>query len=758
MKLMSYEVPGIRISMIVSMVLMAGPLSAQAGQAPEEIVVRGSAALFSDVSDFSPTARITADELEGVNFNTLEDGIQYEPSITVRRRFVGDPNGTLGIRGSNMFQGPRTMVFADGLPLHYHLQARWNGSPRWSLVAPDETRAVNVVYGPFSAEYSGNAMGGVVNIETRMPEEETFDIQGTFFQQDYDVLGTDEDFTGGRQFVAYGNRWGNLSVYAFYNRLRNDSQPMDQYFGRASPANGDERQVSGGIPGVDVVGEDVVWFGDSGAEVTDTNLYKTKIEYEMGRYMLRGTVAFEQRDRAVENKNNFLTTTDGEPVWSGPVAMDDRRFTVGGQFGNPFEAREQERNSLLLGAGLSGPVGESGWYFDSFATDFDIRKDQELRSARNPRDPEFDGSGRVTEFDDTGWNTFDLKFSREGFGGLDTLQLSTGYHFSRYTLGLFEYDSDDFRSAERTSPRGRSGGEMQTQALYVQSQWAFAPRWDLGLGLRYEDWEASDGFIDDERFSSRSDSAFSPKFSLGYELTPEWSLRYSLARAVRFPVVEELFQSLDAGTTAQISNPGLAPEEGIHHNLRLERLLPDGSLTLNLFTETVDDVIFAQRGIVDGVDLNTFLPVDRVRTDGAELTYNQRDLLGTPLSLRFNTSYIKAIIRENRVNPSVEGNEFPRMPRWRVNALLSYPLTADIDVSGGVRYSGNHFNNLANDDVVDNVFGAMDSFTFVNLRANWEMSEQVQLSFGVDNLTNEEAYVHHPWPFRTLFLEGSWHL
>jgi len=34
-----------------------------------------------------------------------------------------------------------------------------------------EVEAIDVVYGPYSAEYSGNSMGGVVNITTRMPRK-----------------------------------------------------------------------------------------------------------------------------------------------------------------------------------------------------------------------------------------------------------------------------------------------------------------------------------------------------------------------------------------------------------------------------------------------------------------------------------------------------------------------------------------------------------------------------------------------------------
>lgn len=55
---------------------------------------------------------------------TAEDSVAFEPSLVIRRRFVGNPNGTVGIRGAGMFQTARSMVFADGLPLYYLMQLR----------------------------------------------------------------------------------------------------------------------------------------------------------------------------------------------------------------------------------------------------------------------------------------------------------------------------------------------------------------------------------------------------------------------------------------------------------------------------------------------------------------------------------------------------------------------------------------------------------------------------------------------------------
>jgi len=529
----------------------------------EEVII--SERLFKDTTLVTPTSIITAEELRAINFLTTEDAVAFEPSLVIRRRFVGDPNGTMGIRGSGMFQTARSMVFADGLPLHYLLQTRWSGAPRWSLVAPGEVESAEVSYGPYSAEYSGNAMGGVVNIKTRTPEERRVIIQGTLMSQDYDELATDETFDGGKLYASFEDRIGDFGILASYNHLKNKSQPMANYYLSAGDQEElDEAGVTGYIKGKDRYGKDVLYIGDSGAETDTSDLYKLKMDYNFSDYQLRGTVAYEDRNRDEDDKNNFLKDASGNTYW-GAGAYN-------------FDERSQDRESLLLGAGLSGDLSED-WFFDVYATNFDILKDKETRSGLNPQDPDFgDSAGRLTEDDDTGWRTLDIKAGTERFLDNDDMHLSVGYYTDRYELAVDQFNTDAL-SGKVTSDRSSSGGKTSTQALFAQWSWAFDPQWDLALGLRYEDWETKDGYITDYRKSihtsvdNRSEDGYSPKFSLAYLPTDTLTVRYSLAKAYRFPIIEELYSNESATTSIIVSNPQLQAEEGVFHNLSVEQAI-----------------------------------------------------------------------------------------------------------------------------------------------------------------------------------------
>ena len=131
------------------------------------------------------------------------------------------------MRGNGNFQTARHMLFVDGFPLHSMLRTRWNGAPQWNFVAPDETESVNITYGPFSPKHSGNAMGGVIDIESRQPLGEEWTLQTTAWIQDWELFESSGAAPGYKTFFSHGNKIGKLSYFMFYNRLESETQPTN---------------------------------------------------------------------------------------------------------------------------------------------------------------------------------------------------------------------------------------------------------------------------------------------------------------------------------------------------------------------------------------------------------------------------------------------------------------------------------------------------------------------------------------------------
>ena len=746
--------------MALSFVSAAEKDSTVEAPAMDSIVIWGEQKDSEQAGYTSPVSTLKPEDLASINMATTEDAVKYEPSVVIRRRFIGDSNGTLGMRGSNMFQTSRSMVFADGVPLHYLLESRWNGAPRWTMVSSSEIAQVDVVYGPFSAEYSGNSMGGVVLIETKIPQKQEFHIDGMFFSQSFKDYGFDDDVNGFKGFMSYGDKIGNLSVYLSYNRLDNESQPQSFYSNSISDTSS-STAATGGLVGNNSKGVTKMFFGDSGVVETTTNNYKVKLGYDFGNWSALLNVAYE--DRNSENVgNSYIRDASGNTIWSGEVTQNGQTYTVKS---SSLKASELERDSLNLGLRLKGDLSATT-QMEVNISSFEVLRDQTRTSTLNPQDSDFTGAGEIEDYGDTGWQTYDAKWTLDELG-VEGLSMVTGIRHEAYKLNIDVYSSDNYTQGSKDTLTDSSGGESSLTAAFAQFNLEINEYWDSSFGIRYESWKSNNGYYADDDTSttqldlvqtpSRSINRVSPKFSIGLKPADDWIMRYSLAKAYRFPIVEELYSQYEAYTSESIANPDLEPENGLHHNIMIERGLEHGYMRVNLYRENIKNVIESQTTTLDGgSSIRTFVPVDEVETTGIEFIANVNKVFVNELDIRFNVAYTDSEIISNAANRTYEGKRFPRMPEWRSNLLATYHLSNVWNVSGSLQYASDSFGQLDNSDTEDNVYGAQDSYTRWGLKTTYQLNKKASIGMGVDNLTNEVAYVAHPWPGRTVYLNASY--
>lgn len=734
-------------------------VSAQEQQV-EQIVIWGSES-DQRANSVSPISVLNQEDFRAINVATTEDVVKFEPSVVIRRRFIGDSNGVLGMRGSNMFQTSRSMVFADGVPLHYLLQSRWNGAPRWTMVSSSEIAQVEVIYGPFSAEYSGNAMGGVVEIETAIPQQREFHFDSSVFTQDFNAYGFDGSVQGYKSFFSYGDKIGDTSVYFSVNRLDNEAQPQTFRAGSSSSA-ANPQVVTGSIVGNDDRSQSMNWFMDTGIVDTKTNNYKFKLGHDFGNWSTLLNLAYEDRRSVNDSANSYLRDTAGNTVYSGHVIDNGEQFFVPA---SRFASNDLQRDSLNVGLRLRGDLTESV-ELEANVSRFAVLRDESRSSSTHPNDPAHTLTGQVSDFGDTGWDTAEVKLY---FNDLTVpgLALTTGLRHEAYELNLDVYDSANYQAGEKTAYTSRSGGETQIFATFAQLDWEINRYWNTAFGVRYEDFESSNGYYSDDdpatsafevvNVPTRSSDKVSPKFSLGYQPNNDWAFRYSIARAYRFPIVEELFSQYEAYNSISVANPGLAPESGLHHNVSVERTIDSGLVRVNYFQETIEDVIEAQATILDGgTSLRTFIPVGEIETSGVEFITNADDLFINNLDIRFNVVFTDSLIVKNAPDSSIEGNVYPRMPEWRGNLLATYNFTNDWNMGMNFQYASDSFGRTDNTDTEDNVYGAQDGYERIGLRTSYRFANGLSLGAGIDNLTDEVAYVAHPWPGRTFYANFSY--
>lgn len=122
-------------------------------------------------------------ELKRIPAQKLDDILQYTAGLNVSRSsgiFTIRPVVTL--RGLSGDEQGRTLVLVDGVPIN----KGDTGGANWNRINKNNIERIEIYRGPGSSLYGNNAMGGVINIITRKPEEK-LEGNGSFSYGTYDT-------------------------------------------------------------------------------------------------------------------------------------------------------------------------------------------------------------------------------------------------------------------------------------------------------------------------------------------------------------------------------------------------------------------------------------------------------------------------------------------------------------------------------------------------------------------------------------------
>ena len=106
-------------------------------------------------------------------------------------------------------------------------------------------------------------------------------------------------------------------------------------------------------------------------------------------------------------------------------------------------------------------------------------------------------------------------------------------------------------------------------------------------------------------------------------------------------------------------------------------------------------------------------------------------------------------ILKNDAAPSNINKKVPRIPRQLYKAVATYRVSEDFTMSLAARYSGRQFIQLDNSDINPETYAGASGLLFVDAKANYKFKDRWTASLGVDNIFNDQAYVHHPLSQRT---------
>lgn len=699
---------------------------------------------------------VTREQIEEtVNATDSEDAIKYFPSLLVRKRYIGDYNhAVLSSRASGTGNSARSAVYADGILLSNYLGNGATYAPRWGLVTPEEIERVDVMYGPFSAAYPGNSVGAVVDYVTRMPTRFEGHAKASVFTQNFSMYGTGETYNGSQASASLGSRSGAWSWWVNLNHTDSQGQPL-VFATKLLTATGGAgtTPVTGAVRTPNNFGVDNYILGTNTQYHTVQDHAKMKLAYDLSPTLRASYTLGYWANTAEGNPQSYLRDAAGNAVYYGDVQINGQNYNVN----NSFNA---SRESLLhVMHGLSVKSNTRGaWDWEVAASLYDYGRDQLRAATLSPTVSLHGGAGTITDQKGTGWTTLATKGTWRPRGLQGARIVDFGFQQDNYQLRILKSNiAGNWLTDAAGSLNSDVGGKTQTQAVYGQDTWAFAPRWKSVLGARLENWTASGGYtrlsgstpVD---YESRNETYVSPKAALAYQWSSDQVLKVSVGRAVRMPTVQELYGSTSSANLSFVNDPNLRPEKSWTTELTMEQELAQGLLRFTLFNEDVTDALYSQL-IPGSTTVSRVQNVESINTKGIEAAYQGNNVLVQGLDFSGSVTYADSRIVSNPALPSSIGKYQPRVPVWRATALTSYRFDGQWSGTLGARYSGDQYSQLNNSDVNGFAYQGASRYLVLDLRTRYRVQRQTVVSLGIDNLSNEEYWNFHPYPKRTYVAE-----
>ena len=770
---MSKYTSALRRAVGLSALVAAAPAFAQTTEG-DDILVVGQRDAPIEIAPRGLAVSLGEEQFAGVNAVNTEDLIKYAPDFFVRTRYIGDNNAVPGFRGTHSTQSARSLVMVDGFVVSNFLGNSFAFPPAWGIVSPTEVRQFDIVYGPYSARYPGNSMGGIVNISTRAPDRtEAFGTVQAFVQP-YRQYGTRQDFQGYAAEAGFALKPDNspFGFRASLRRLRNDSQPQQFYqFGYSAALYGNPSAgpaVTGGYADpalIPIGGKTAVVIGDYASVATRQDQARGQLRFDSGDVHAEALFTYWWNREETLNPQTYLRDAAGNPFYgdaSGRASFGGHTYLLNA--GTSYRLGIAQKDEWLAGLKLDAPL----LGFDTRLNLSTLRFDrQRSRQSNGYAAGIANGAGQLTEQGPTGWYTGDLLATRM----VGAHELAIGTNTSLYETDQSVFDTVNWRAATGRTLRTRTVGRTRTIGVFAEDAIGLGASTLLTIGLRADWWRGFDGGLTarattgaaagqlvTQRYAARNDSALSPKLAVKRTLGDGWAAELSLALATRFPTVGELFQgSLNGDGTFNVNSfdPNLKAEKSRDANLVLRKRFGAVTMTGSLFYQRIRDAIFSYTGFnAAGVSSSSFKNIDVTRQYGAELIAEAKDWPLDGLDVDANAAWLDAVTVRNAGDRASEGVQFPRIPRWRLNGNLRWRLLPALQGVVGVRYASRPNTDLDGLQRGD-AYGYTSELFALDVKANMDVAQNLRLSAGINNLTNDRAWVFHPYPQRTFLVEAG---
>lgn len=701
----------------------------------DEVVVTATRTEKTSASAPASVSVITHEDIEKNGARSLDEAIGNVAGGYSGRNISGGVMDSLSGSAMTLRGIPRankTLFMVDGVVIN----DSYSGSQRSILgVAPEQVDRVEVVKGPFSSLYGGYAVGGVVNVMTRMPEKrEIFFKSGYGSSWDRGVAPDDlRSF-----YVSGGDRVSdNASFLVSYGYKATNGYSPDLEVTSAVPPEGStgwQATTNHKEAARYLVGDrgDKTWWDENislkaGYDLSD----KTKLRFSFTNFRF---------EYDYDDPNTYLKDEAGNTAWSYTGFSEGNFLSPGAR-----SAHEDRRYALNFQTQIDNfqIIGTFG-YIDRPVYYYLTPSTSEATLSGGP--------GKISSTTAANYNA-DLAVN---FPVGNRQLITVGFAHQHGNAEKKEYNLSDWDHKDsKTDMTFNADGKDQTWSVFFQDEIDILTNLSAYLGFRQDWWKSYDGYTnfvgnDDYpiHYPSRTADAFSPKAALVYQPFEMTTLRSSVGRSFRAPSIYELYSVFISRGVTTMAGPDLAPELTTSWDMGIEQRLWSGAkIGVTYFKNDMKDLVYSQ---TKTETLTERVNIGKAESQGVELEIQQR--FSKDLKLFANYTYTDSEVTENASKPSLVGKKLVMVPDHMFNAGGHYshgPFT--VSLTG--QYVSKRYRLDDNSDEADDVFTVYDPYFLLDARVGYNVTTFVELSFSMDNILDEDYFSYYKAPGRSWFSE-----
>ncbi len=735
----------------------------KAEELPEVVVTATRTEIPVEASPASVNV-VTKEKMKKRNIKTLDDVINELPGVYVHRtRVVLDtPTDSISLRGIPGYR--RNLVIIDGVPIN----GPQGGELKLSGLRFEDVERIEVVKGPFSALYGGLAMGGVVNIITLLPQKREF----------YFKTGYGSSFNRGKAlddlrkvYFSYGDKVKNkLSFLISYGHEATNGFPSNYARVMAQPPS----NVTGWEYTTTPEGDPRWIVGDTGDHKGWNQSFTFRVGYDISKNtQLKFSIMRVWGSSSYDEPHSYLRDPSGNIVWNyyvppsvpgGRPNMLNEAMFLAGKIAKDYTIYSFNFETLLFNkikTKVTLGLNDNDDYL------FTTPCVGTLTGCAPNEYAQIKGGPGTTHNTPSKNYIADIQFNLPlefKTKWLNTHILTFGASYRKAEAETKQYKLSNWKNENsKNNLIHQTEGKDRIYALFIQDEIPVTKRLTIYLGARKDWWKTFDGYQNwvgqsgyPKEYEDRTESSFNPKASFVYKVFENTTLRGSIGKAFRPPMIIELYRSFMTPGSFIYGNPELKPEKSTSWDLGMIHSFWKGNrIEITYFENYLKDLIYNRatgkyigpRQIVETVNAG------KAKVKGIEFSGEQKLTEWARIFLNF--TWTDAKIKENPAKPTTEGKRITGIPEAMFNIgieLEKGPFSAFLIG----RYRSKVYGNDENKDKKENVFGSYDSYFIADAKFTYKFFKNAFLSMSIDNLFDKKYYYFYLQPRRSWYLEFNY--